>query len=492
MLHTNLEELSFASPSTRSAPQTTLTARRAMPRPTEGRDALWLPLLSGQRAPYINLDNAASTAPLPAVWDAIQRFASYYSSVHRGTGFKSRLSTAIYDETHAMIGRFVGADPEADTIIFGQNTTAAINHLARRLPLQSDDVVLTTMLEHHSNDLPWRARAKVVHVGVTADGRLDEADFDRQLALYGARIKLVTVSGASNVTGFIQPIHRLAAKAHAVGAQFLVDAAQLAPHRPIDMRPHDAPEHLDYVVLSAHKMYAPYGIGVLVGPKQIFRQSPPADRGGGTVDIVTLDEVYWSDVPDREEAGSPNVIGAVAMAAAAQHLMNIGMAQIAAQEETLTAYALQQLQTVPGLVFYGSSDWQRTDERVGVIPFNLTGIPHGLVAAILGYEGGIGVRNGCFCAHPYVVHLLNLSQMAQQRWQTEIRSGDKSAMPGMVRVSFGLHNTHDDVDWLVEMLHRIVRGDYAGNYQVDRAGDYTPTGYVARWEDYFAFTQNQA
>ena len=378
----------------------------------------WLPLLNGEQAPYINLDNAASTAPLPAVWDAIQRFFPYYASVHRGTGFKSRLSTAVYDETHAIIGQFVEADPERDTVIFGQNTTDAINHLARRLPLQPDDVILTTMMEHHSNDLPWRARARVVHVGVTPEGRLDEDDFDRKLAQYAKWVKLIAVSGASNVTGFIQPIHRLAAKAHAVGAQFLVDAAQLAPHRPIDMRPHDDPEHLDYVVLSAHKMYAPCGMGALIGPKAVFMQSPPADRGGGTVKVVTLDEVHWSDVPDREEAGSPNVVGAVAMAAAAQHLMDIDMAQVAAREETLTAYALQQLQTVPGLTLYGEQDWRRTDERVGVIPFNLDGVPHGLVAAILGYEGGIGVRSGCFCAHPYVVHLLNLSQSERQGWQT--------------------------------------------------------------------------
>jgi selenocysteine lyase/cysteine desulfurase len=170
--------------------------------------------------------------------------------------------------------------------------------------------------------------------------------------------------------------------------------------------------------------------------------------------------------------------------------MDIGMTQIANAEETLTAYALQQLQTVPGLVLYGESDWLRSDERVGVIPFNLTGIPHGLVAAILGYEGGIGVRNGCFCAHPYVVHLLKLSNSEQQAWRTEILRGDKSAMPGMVRISFGCHNTHAHVDKLVGMLHRIARGDYLGNYQVDSAGNYSLVGYIEQWEEYFSFAQN--
>ncbi|MCB0109632.1 MAG: aminotransferase class V-fold PLP-dependent enzyme, partial [Caldilineaceae bacterium] len=258
----------------------------------------WLPLLNGQQAPYINLDNAASTTPLPAVWEAVQRFMPYYSSVHRGSGFKSRLSTAAYEESHEIIGAFVGADLATNSVIFGKNTTEAINHLAQRLPLTKNQVVLTTMMEHHSNDLPWRARATVVHVGVTPEGRLDEEDFDRKLIEYADRIALVTVSGASNVTGFIQPIHRLAQKGHAVGAHILVDAAQLAPHRPIDMRPDDDPEHLDFVVLSAHKLYAPFGTGALIGPKQLFRQSPPAFRGGGTVEIVTMDEVYWSDVPE--------------------------------------------------------------------------------------------------------------------------------------------------------------------------------------------------
>ncbi|HRW07802.1 MAG TPA: aminotransferase class V-fold PLP-dependent enzyme, partial [Caldilineaceae bacterium] len=194
-----------------------------------------VPLLNGTRQPYINLDNAASTAPLPEVLDAVNRFLPYYASVHRGSGFNSRLSTALYDTAHEIIGHFVGADLRTNTVIFGKNTTEAINKLAYRLPLPADPVIVTTLMEHHSNDLPWRNRATVAHVNVRADGRLDEADFDRTLAYYGARVALVAVSGASNVTGFIQPIHRLAAKAHAVGAKILVDAAQLAPHRPMEM-----------------------------------------------------------------------------------------------------------------------------------------------------------------------------------------------------------------------------------------------------------------
>lgn len=445
-----------------------------------------VPLLDGRRVPYVNLDNAASTPPLIDVARAVDEFMPFYSSVHRGTGFKSRLSTVAYDQAHAIIGRFVGADPVTNTVIFGKNTTEAINKLAWRLPLGPDAVVITTQLEHHSNDLPWRPRAHVVHVHALPDGRLDEDDFDRQLAAYAGRVALVAVSGASNVSGFIQPIHRLARKAHEAGALIFVDAAQLAPHRRVDMLPDDDPEHLDFVALSAHKMYAPFGTGALVGPKEVFLRQPPEYRGGGTVDVVTLDDVQWAGTPDRDEAGSPNVVGAVAMAVAAQTLMAVGMEAVAAHEAELVAYSLERLGRLPGIQLYGQVDPARAAEKVGVIPFNVEGVSHFLVAAILGYEGGIGVRSGCFCAHPYVVHLLQLDEVESARWRDNLLAGDKSDMPGMVRASFGCYNTTDDVDRLVEMLERIIRGDYHGDYVLDRhSGEYHPRGFEEPLEEYF-------
>jgi cysteine desulfurase / selenocysteine lyase len=445
-----------------------------------------VPLLNGRSRPYINLDNAASTPALQPVLDAINQFMPYYASVHRGTGFKSRLSTVAYDQAHEIIGRFVGADLDSNTVIFGKNSTEALNKLAYRFPFQPDSVVITTQLEHHSNDLPWRKHADVRHVRALANGRFDEDHFDHLLAQHAGRVALVAVTGASNVSGFLQPIHRLARKAHAAGAMILVDAAQLAPHRRVDMRPDDDPEHLDFVVLSGHKMYAPFGTGALIGPKAIFLQSPPDYVGGGTVDVVTLDEVHWAGMPDRDEAGSPNVVGAVAMAAAAQLLMEVGMEQIAAHEEELIAYALTELQKVPGLTIYGETDPARAHEKVGVIPFNLAGVSHFKLAAILGYEGGIGVRSGCFCAHPYVVHLLQLDEATAHTWRDQLLSGDKSHMPGMVRASFGCYNNQADVDRLVEMLRRIARGDYQGDYRLDPAsGEYTPAGFVEPLADYF-------
>jgi selenocysteine lyase/cysteine desulfurase len=424
--------------------------------------------------------------------DAVAAFLPFYSSVHRGTGFKSRLSTDAYDHAHRVVAAFVGADPERNAVIFGKNTTEAVNKLSYRLPLGPDAVVLTTLLEHHSNDLPWRRAAQVVHVGATPEGRLDEDDFDRQLARYGSRVRLVTVSGASNVSGFVQPIHRLARKAHAVGAKILADVAQLAPHRPVDMRPDDDPEHLDFVVLSAHKMYAPFGTGALVGPRDVFLQSAPEYQGGGTVDAVTLDEVMWADTPDREEAGSPNIVGAIALAAAANALMDVGMDAIADHENELVAHALDRLARVPGIRIFGETDPRRSRERVGVIPFNLGDVPHALVASILGYEGGIGVRHGCFCAHPYVVHLLGLSPTATAQWRAQMVRGDKSNMPGLVRASFGCYNTAADVDRLAEMLERIARRDYRGTYRQLPSGEYVPEEHEDDFTSYFALAAHHA
>ncbi len=453
-----------------------------------------VPLLDGSHISYVNLDNGASTPPLIDVMDTLNEFMPYYSSVHRGTGFKSRLSTIAYDQAHEIIAKFVGANIETNAIIFGKNATEAINKLSYRFNFAENDVVITTMLEHHSDDLPWRRHAKkVVHVKATPEGRLDEEDFDRQLAKYGERVALVAVTGASNVTGFVSPIHRLARKAHAIGAKIMVDAAQLAPHRRIDMKADDDPEHLDFLVLSAHKMYAPFGTGVLIGQKSFFERGEPEYCGGGTINLVTTEEVYWADAPDRDEAGSPNVPGAVAMAKAAQVLMDFGMDTIAEHEAELTAYALEKLSTIPGIKIYGETDPAKVHEKVGVIPFALGDMPHALVASILGYEAGIGVRSGCFCAHPYVVHLLDLDKESSDTLRREMIDGNRSHVPGLVRMSFGCYNDHSDVDRFVTALHRIADGDYQGEYTLNaESGEYTPTNFVEPVADYFVLDgQNQ-
>ena len=447
-----------------------------------------VPVLDGSHQRYINLDNAASTPPFKAVQQAINGFMVYYSSVHRGTGFKSQISTHAYEMSRQAVLQFVGGDLQRHVCIFGKNATEALNKLARRFPFNPHrDVVLTSGMEHHSNDLPWRAVANVIHIRLHPDGRLDEADFDTQLVKYSDRVALVAISGASNVTGYLNPIDRLAEKAHATGAQIAVDCAQLAPHRRVDMRSLEDPAHLDYVALSAHKLYAPFGTGALVGLRQTFERGDPDLSGGGTVEIVTLDDVVWADPPDREEAGSPNTIGAVALAAAIRQLEEIGLEAVASHEAELTAYALKIMPQVPGLQIYGDSDPTRAKERLGVIPFKIEGYSHFLVAAILGYEFGIGVRSGCFCAHPYILHLLGLTTEQARAVRERMLAGDKSDMPGLVRISFGLYNTLEDVDALVEALTYIALGQYQGNYdQEPRTGEYTPIGWAPDFDQYFS------
>jgi selenocysteine lyase/cysteine desulfurase len=445
-----------------------------------------VPLLDGSHRTYVNFDNTASTPILRDVKETVDRFLEWYSSVHRGAGFKSHVATRAFEDARQIVAAFVGADLRDHTVIFGKNTTEAMNKLARRFPFEPGDVVLVSLMEHHSNDLPWRAVAKVVHVGLDERGALDEADFDRKLAEYQGRVKLVAITGASNVTGIINPVHRLAAKAHAAGAQIAADCAQLAPHRRIQMGDLSDPEHLDYVALSAHKMYAPLGTGTLIGRRDTFARGEPDYRGGGTIDIVTTEWVEWAEPPDRDEAGSPNVVGAVALAAAMQALDAIGMDAIAAHEAELTAYALERMARIPGTVLYGDTDPACAMNRLGVIPFNLANASHFLVGAILGTEYGIGVRNGCFCAHPYVLHLLDIDEEQAERVRQDMVAHDRSTMPGLVRASFGMYNTAEEVDALIAGLEDIAAHRYRGEYVQDRAsGDYHAVGWTPDFGQYF-------
>jgi len=448
-----------------------------------------VPLLNGTRSQYINLDNAASTPPLQAVQAGINGFLPYYSSVHRGTGYKSQLSTQAYELARQAVMDFTGAGHSTHVCIFGKNTTEAINKLARRFPFTPErNLVLCSHLEHHSNDLPWRQVAGVIYTNVTPEGRLDEADFDQKLEDYRGRIALVAVSGASNVTGFINPVHRLAEKAHAAGAHIAVDCAQLAPHRQIRMLPLDDPAHLDYITLSAHKMYAPLGTGALIGRRDTFERGEPDLRGGGEVELVTEDTVVWSDPPERDEAGSPNTVGAVALGAAIRQLEAVGMPAVAAHEADLTAYTLEKLQEIKTLLVYGDPDPAGASDRLGVIPFNLEGISHFLVAAVLGFEHGIGVRNGCFCAHPYLLHLMQVPPDKVQATRASIVAGDRREVPGMVRISFGLYNEKDEVDAAVDALKRVARRGWQGDYRQDpSSGEYHPEGWQPDFREQLSY-----
>ncbi len=444
-----------------------------------------VPLLDGSWRSYINLDNAASTPALQPVFDRVNAFMPWYSSVHRGDGFKSQLSTWAYEEARERILRFVGADPEEHVAALCRNSTEAINKLARRFPLEEGDVVLCSLMEHHSNDLPWRGRARVCRVAVTEEGMLDEDHLEHLLRRYAGRVRLVAISGASNVTGYVNPIYRIAQRAHEVGAQVLVDGAQLVPHRKVDMGRLDDPAHIDYLAISGHKMYAPYGAGALIGRRDLFQQGDPDLVGGGAISLVTVNDVTWAPLPHKEEAGSPNVVGAVAMGEAARCLEEMGMDAVAEHEAQLTRHALLRLQQIDGVQLYGDSDPRCCPLRVGVISFGMRGLEHNLVAAILSYEAGIGVRSGCFCAQPYIFSLLRVPPEEIAQLRGEARQGDLRRMPGLVRLSLGCYNTTAEIDAAAEALERIAYGEVRGRYVQERDGSFRPEGLQIDWGRYF-------
>ncbi len=349
-------------------------------------------------------------------------------------------------------------------------------------------MVVSTILEHHSNDLPWRKYCKVVHVGINADGSINLQELKDALAQHKNKVKLVAVSGASNVTGICSPIHEIARWAHDCNAKIFVDAAQLAPHRPINILPNDNPHHIDFIAYSAHKMYAPFGIGVLVGPAEFFAVGEPDIVGGGTVSYVGLEEVEWTDAPQKEEAGSPNVVGAVALAEALTVLQTVGMETIARHEHELLEYAIPKMKRMPGVRIYGPTE--DVSNKVGVLPFTVDGMDHSLVATILSAEGGIGVRNGNFCAQLYMRKLLGVSPDEEK--EKRVARCDNPILPGMVRASFGCYNNEEDIDIFLETLQRIGRKQYRGVYNIDPiTGMYTVKGYSMNAAKHFRFFNPQ-
>ncbi|HKN89309.1 MAG TPA: aminotransferase class V-fold PLP-dependent enzyme, partial [Acidimicrobiia bacterium] len=299
----------------------------AIPSPLVG-DGLPVPCVDGRDRPYLNLDSAASANALPAVARRVEEFLPWYSSVHRGAGYKSRLATNAYEEARLAALRFAGrAEGGHDIAVIVRNTTEAINHLAYRLPLAPDDVVVTTVVEHHAMLLPWGRRARRRFVECGPEGTFSPDDVVAALDA-SPRPKLLAITGASNVTGWLPPLDAILAAAREREIPVVVDAAQLAPHRPL-------PPAADYIAWSAHKMYAPFGAGVLIGPRATFAEGDPFLAGGGAVDLVDLDEVSWTDPPEREEAGSPNVIGAVALDTAFAEFDRLGWKTITEHDDAL-------------------------------------------------------------------------------------------------------------------------------------------------------------
>ncbi len=429
-------------------------------------DGLAAPCADGIERPYVSFDAAASTPSLVAVAERVAEFLPRYSSVHRGAGFKSQAATAAYEQARGSFLRFARR-PEHDTAIICRNTTEAINHLAYRLRLEHRDVVLTTVVEHHANLLPWGRAATRRYVECGSDGTFGVDDVIAGLD-ERPRPKLLAITGASNVTGWLPPLEEIIEAAHERGVRVAVDAAQLAPHRPM-------PAEADFVSWSGHKMYAPFGAGVLVGPRIAFAEGDPFLAGGGAVDLVDLEEVVWTEPPEREEAGSPNVVGAVALAAAVDELERLGWDAIVDHERRTADHLRTALVGVPGVTVLGPGP---DVDTLPVFSFTVDGVPPALVAARLSAEYAIGVRHGCFCAHPYLIRLLRLSPKAVERYRHDVLAGDRRSIPGAVRVSACLSTSAADIDRLIEALAAVADGSASPvTYEQDvNTGDFHPVG----------------
>ncbi len=445
-----------------------------------------VPLLNGETTTYVNFDNAASTPSMKSALEAVCSFQGWYSSVHRGAGFKSQLASAVYDSCREIVANFVGADLSHDAIIFCSGTTDAINRLACHYPMESGGKIAISHMEHHANDLPWRRFQNPIRIPVSDEGIIDPQDLKNTLERHGGDIKLCAGTGASNVVGTLVPIHELATICHEYGAKIMVDAAQLVPHCRMDMKPPNDPGHIDFLAFSAHKMYAPYGAGVLIAPQEFLEQGDPAIWGGGAVAVVSEDEMVWLDSPEREEAGSPNVAGVVAMATAIKTINAIGYDVLEDVEHKLSRKFLEYLNSRPEINVYGISDTDRIKERLGVFAFNFEGITHAQAAAILSYEHGIGVRNGCFCSHPFILQLLHVPETAALEMHKWLKEGNRSNIPGGIRVSFGLYNTEEELERLIDAMDMIIEGKYSGDYREDpQDGAYHPVSVKPDYDRYY-------
>jgi len=447
-----------------------MTATRDPSEAAHGSDLLRMvgadtavPLVTGGTRRYINFDYAASAPALQAVHDAVEELLGWYSSVHRGAGFKSRASTAAYEGARESIRRFVNGRA-SDAVIITRNTTDSINLLAGTLPEGTHVVAFAG--EHHANLLPWkRIGVRYLPVPESPAEMLAALETTLRDLPRCEDPHLVAATGASNVTGEIWPLAEIARVAHENGARLLVDGAQLAPHAPIDMQG----DGIDYLALSGHKLYAPYGAGALIGERDWLSAGDPFLRGGGAVKLVTIDETLWAELPDRQEAGSPNVVGAVALGVACDTLAQAGMDRLAAEEVALLDYARERLAEVAGFQHYRV--WAADHPRVGLLTFNLGEMPYDLLAAVLSAEHAIGIRHGCFCAHPLMARLLRVDDDEMHRLLDGARAGHHERLPGAARMSLGLGSTRGDIDTFADALRAIAADGPQWTYVVNKATD---------------------
>ena len=400
--------------------------------------------------PLIYFDNAATTQKPQQVLHTVQEFYSTYNAnIHRSPHLLGELASELYEDARRNVARFIGARG-GEEIVFVRNTTEAINLVAysmsgcgcERLSLRRGDEIVLTVMEHHSNLVPWqqvreRNGVTLKIVDVHDDGTLDLEQVREAIT---AQTRLVCCTHVSNVLGTINPVREIGRLAHEVGALFLVDGAQSVPHLPVDVEEIGC----DFLVFSGHKMLAPMGIGVLYGKRDLLEQMTPFLTGGGMIADVNLETATWNKLPWKFEAGTPNVCGGIALGGAedkrtsrrlvgaVDYLERVGMTHVRAHEKALTRYALEGLQAVEGVKQHGPLD---PDRRTGVVTFGVAWNDAHLVARLLN-EDGIAVRSGGHCGYPLA---------------------DRLAVEGTIRASFYIYNTLAEVDRFLEALEDIIQ-----------------------------------
>jgi selenocysteine lyase/cysteine desulfurase len=358
--------------------------------------------------------------------------------------------------------------------------------------LRRRDLVLISDIEHSSNDLPWRQWATLKRFRTGFDNTVDLESLATALDRHGKNVKLVAISGASNVTGYITPISDVATIAHSFGVPIFVDCAQLAPHRKISMGSATDDGRIDFVAFSGHKMGAPYGTGVLICPSGLVASSeiPSDEPGGGTADLVTDNRVFWSDSPERHEAGTPNAVGVIALAKAIEVLESLGFDNIQEHEKNLWVKACAGLARIKGVELYVNPT--NASRHTPVLPFNLEGMHHGIVAAILGFEYAIGVRHGRHCADNLVMRLTGFPKHRREDLIKEaIQGGKTTQVYGIVRPSIGISNTDEDIERLLDAVGRIAQDGTKIEYEPEirrtkscalsrETGEFIPRGMDVR------------
>ena len=376
--------------------------------------------------PWVYLDSAATTQKPRQVLDAIRAYYEHdNANVHRGVHTLAERATADYESSRDKVRAFINASSRKE-VLFTRGTTTALNWVAKFAEqiLQPEDEIVISIMEHHSNIIPWQqAAAKtgaVLKFVYLKDGELDMADLRAKVT---NRTKFVSITHVSNVLGVINPVKEIAQIAHDHGAIMVVDGAQSTPHMTVDVQDLDC----DFFALSGHKMAGPTGIGVLYGKEALLNQMNPIEFGGEMIDFVYEQSATWKELPWKFEAGTPNIAGSIGLGAAVDYLTEIGLDNIHQHEQDLLNYVMPQLREIEGLTIYGPEDNQR---RGGVIAFNLDGLhPHD-VATALDMEG-VAVRAGHHCAQPLIDHL---------------------GLPATARASFYIYNTFADCDKLVEAI----------------------------------------